>query len=241
MMIVAAFLIIYLYRTQIKKIRQKAGITQQLTELEMTALKSQMNPHFIYNALNSIQALVSSDKKQEAVFYIGTFSRLLRQVLEQSENNMISLEKELHTLQLYISLESLRLNMKPVYEIEIDGQIDVLSEKIPPLTLQPFVENSLWHGLSKKEGEKKIHISIKANEDWLTCIIEDNGIGRANAQVAKTQTAQHYQSKATEITIKRLLDSNQDKSVMPVVFKDLTNDKGESTGTQVILHIKRHN
>jgi LytS/YehU family sensor histidine kinase len=96
------------------------------------ALKSQMNPPFIYNALNIIQALVVNDKKEEAVFYIGIFSRLLRQGLKQSENNVISLEKELETLRHYISLESLRLNMQPKYDLKIDSRLDMASEKIPP-------------------------------------------------------------------------------------------------------------
>jgi LytS/YehU family sensor histidine kinase len=239
MLIAAAFIIIYLYRNQIKKIRQKASIRHKLTELEMIALKAQMNPHFIYNALNSIQALVASDKKDDAIFYIGTFSRLLRQVLEQSENNVISLQKELQTLELYISLETLRLNMKPVYEVQVDKSIDAASERIPPLILQPFVENSLWHGLSKKEGDKKINIHITAQGEWLTCTIKDNGIGREKAAAAKTLSAQQHQSKATEITIKRLIDFNQDTELLPVSFKDLIDNNGTATGTEVVIHIKR--
>ncbi len=235
----AASLIIVFFRNRVKKIEQKALINHQLIELEMTALKAQMNPHFIYNALNSIQALVMEGRKDESVYYIGTFSRLLRQVLENSERNVITLQKELQTLELYISLDALRLNMKPKYSLQIDQDLQTDSEKIPPLILQPFAENSLWHGLSKKEGEKKIDITISVDNDWLVCTIKDNGIGRARAAALKTENSVQYQSKAIAITTKRLTDFNEDKNRTPVIFEDMVTDDGSSAGTKVILYIKR--
>ncbi len=235
--LLSASLLITLYRNRIKKIRKEVLIKNQLNELEMTALKAQMNPHFIYNALNSIQALVVSDKKNEAIHYIGTFSRLLRQVLEQSENNVISLEKELQTLEFYISLESLRLNMQPEYELQVAEHIQTASEKIPPLILQPFVENALWHGLSRKEGSRKIVISIHADAKWLTCSIRDNGIGREKA--ATLRSSGIHQSRAIEISRKRLQDFNESNSTDPILFEDLLDDKGQPAGTKVTLHIRR--
>ncbi|MEO8768939.1 MAG: histidine kinase [Ferruginibacter sp.] len=237
----ASSMIISIYRNRIKKIRQEIFIKHQLTELEMTALKAQMNPHFIYNALNSIQALVTSDKKDEAVYYIGTFSRLLRQVLNQSENNVISLEKELHTLELYVGLESLRLNMKPTYEVHIEKGILTDDEKIPPLILQPFIENALWHGLSKKEGEKKITINITADKNWLTCTITDNGIGRKKSADLKKSTINQHNSKGIDITAKRLNDFNNDKNLPPIRIEDMHDEAGKPTGTKIILHIRRIN
>lgn len=237
----AAAIIIVIFRNHVKKIKNEVVIKNQLTELEMTALKAQMNPHFIYNALNSIQSLVVSEKKEEAIFYIGTFSRLLRQVLDQSENNLVTLEKELQTLDLYIGLESLRLNIKPTYNVRILNNIQTNDEKIPPLTLQPFIENSLWHGLSKKEGEKKITITIAANPLWLTCTMEDNGVGRKKAAALKKRNIVQHQSKAINITFKRLLDLNNDKNIIPVEIEDLYDDAGNATGTKITLHIKRQN
>ncbi|MBC7866959.1 MAG: histidine kinase [Gloeobacteraceae cyanobacterium ES-bin-316] len=235
----AASLIIFFFKSRVKKIQQQAFLNNQLVELEMTALKAQMNPHFIYNALNSIQALVGEERKEEAMHYIGTFSRLLRQVLENSERNVISLEKELQTLELYIALDALRLNMQAECSFQIEEDVLTATEKIPPLILQPFVENALWHGLSKKEGHKKISFGICIKEEWLVCNIEDNGIGRAKAAAIKTQNTQQYQSKAIDITTRRLTDFNDDKKIIPVIFEDLFLADGTAAGTKVTLYIKR--
>jgi hypothetical protein len=237
--ILASFIIISIFRTRIKKIRDDAFIQNQLKELEMKALKAQMNPHFIYNALNSIQALVASDKKEEGIHYIGSFSRLLWQVLDNSENNVISLDKELETLGLYIQLESLRLDMPLNYEKIIPENIVPEFERIPPLILQPFVENALWHGLSRKEGEKEIKITVSLNTAWLICDITDNGIGRHKAEIWKSDSSVLHQSKGIEITRKRLVDFNDDETVTPIEFTDLYDEGKKPTGTQVTVRIKR--
>jgi ligand-binding sensor domain-containing protein len=236
---IAALTIISIFRARVRKIRGDAFIENQLKELEMKALKAQMNPHFIYNALNSIQALVASDKKEEGIHYIGSFSRLLRQVLDNSENNVISLDKELETIGLYIQLESLRLDMQLHYKKIVPQNIVTEFEKIPPLILQPFVENALWHGLSRKEGDKEIKITISLNTDWLICDIADNGIGREKAEKWKSNSAAIHQSKGIDITRKRLIDFNEDGLVAPIEFLDLYDDKKNSAGTQVTVRIKR--
>lgn len=205
----------------------------------MKALKAQMNPHFIYNALNSIQALVANDKKNEGIHYIGSFSRLLRQVLDNSESNIISLDKELETIGLYIQLESLRLDMLLDYKKNIPENIVTDFEKIPPLILQPFVENALWHGLSRKEGEKEIIITVGLNADWLICDITDNGIGREKASELKNSPSAIHQSRGLDITRKRLIDFNDDELVAPIEFFDLYDDEKNPTGTRVTIRIKR--
>ncbi len=237
--LLASFIVVSVFRGRIKKVRADAQIQNQLKELEMKALKAQMNPHFIYNALNSIQALVANDKKTEGVYYIGSFSRLLRQVLDNSENNVISLDKELETVDLYIQLESLRLDMQLQYQKIIPEIIVTEFEKIPPLILQPFVENSLWHGLSRKEGEKKISISVSQDNDWLIFEITDNGIGRAQAGEWKSRSAIVNQSKGIDITYKRLIDFNDDNRYPPIAFVDLYDEQGKAAGTQAIVYIKR--
>jgi LytS/YehU family sensor histidine kinase len=237
--VMASCLIIGLFRFRIKKIEKDAFIENQLKELEMKALKAQMNPHFIYNALNSIQALVANDKKAEGVHYIGSFSRLLRQVLDNSENNIIGLDKELETLGLYIQLESLRLDMQLQYKKIIPENVVPEFEKIPPLILQPFVENALWHGLSRKEGEKEISISVSLEGNWLICDITDNGIGREKAQQWKNHSIAIHQSRGIDITRKRLIDYNEDNLVIPVEFFDLYSDEKKPAGTRVTVRIKR--
>ena len=234
-----AFFIIYIFRSRIKKIQDEASVQNQLRELELKALKAQMNPHFIYNALNSIQALVSGDKKSESIKYIGSFSRLLRQVLEYSDKNVITLEKELETLRLYIQLESLRLDMKLNYRETISDQVVTEYEKLPPLLLQPFIENALWHGLSRKEGDKQLELAIEIESDWLICKITDNGVGLQNAAEWNSKNLRIGQSMATSINYKRLLQFNRTENPLPLEYKELTNEMGIVTGTSVVLRIKR--
>jgi len=237
--LVIAFFIIYIFRSRIKKIQEEASVQNQLRELELKALKAQMNPHFIYNALNSIQALVSGDKKSESIKYIGSFSRLLRQVLEYSDKNVITLEKELETLRLYIQLESLRLDMKLNYREAISDQVVTEYEKLPPLLLQPFIENALWHGLSRKEGDKQLELAIEIESDWLICKITDNGVGLQNAAEWNSKNLRIGQSMATSINYKRLLQFNRTENPLPLEYKELVNELGIVTGTSVVLRIKR--
>ena len=235
----AQLLVVYLYRKSVKRVEQKAGIQQRMNELKMTALKAQMNPHFIYNALNSIQALVAQGKEDEAIHYIGSFSRLLRQVLEQAESNVISLKMELDILDRYIGLEKLRLSITFKYTIDIDEAVNISTEKIPPLTLQPFVENALWHGLNKKDGEKVLRIAITANESWLFITIHDNGIGRNTAKLSAIKQLDNTTSKGIAITQNRIADFNQTTEPLPVIIEDLLDENELASGTCIRLQLKR--
>lgn len=235
----AAFIIINIFKARVRRIRNDAFVENQLKEMEMKALKAQMNPHFVFNAINSIQALVANDRKMEGIHYIGSFSRLLRQVFENSEKNVISLDKELETVGLYIQLETLRLNMELNYSKNIRGDVVTEYEKIPPLILQPFVENALWHGLSSKEGRKEITIAVAVKDQWLLCDIIDNGIGRTKALELKEKSPEIHLSKAIEITRKRLIDFNGDATLSPVEFTDLFDIQNNPSGTKVTIRIKR--
>jgi len=235
----ASWLVIYIYRRRIKAVQQEVNVQNQLNELEIKALKAQMNPHFIYNALNSIQSLIVDEKKSEAINYVGTFSRLLRRVLEHTNSNVVTLEKELETLRLYIQLESLRLNMDLEYNLVIDEELMTENEKVPPLILQPFVENALWHGLSRKKGEKKLDVSVAQNQDYLVFVINDNGIGRSKAAAFKKESSSEiYASRGIEITIKRLIEFNRSKN-SPVEYHDLFDSNEDAAGTQVSIYIKK--
>lgn len=234
-----ASVIIYFYSRRIKAVREEAQLQNQLKELEMKALKAQMNPHFIYNALNSIQSLIVDERKTEAINYVGTFSRLLRQVLEHTDSNVVSLEKELQTLKLYVKLESLRLHIDLEYTISAHPEVMTEFEKVPPLVLQPFVENALWHGLSRKEGIKILDVFVSQTEEFLVCTIKDNGIGRAKAATfKKTSATEMYASRGIDITIKRLVEFNRTKD-SPAVYNDLFDSEGNPAGTEVNVYIKR--
>lgn len=232
-------LIVFIFRNRIKQLKIKSDMVNLVRELEMKAFKAQMNPHFIHNALNSIQSLIINQRSEEAGYYISKFAKLLRQVLENSDKNVISLDKELYSLQLYIDLEKLRMNVEVEYVEHIEETILTSEIKIPPLILQPFVENALWHGLSNKEGSKKISVTITQNENWITCEITDNGIGRIKARELYKKFPEGNLSKATNITRQRLIDFNQSTATEPITFIDLMNNDKPS-GTSVLILIRSY-
>jgi len=168
--------------------RQKeAEFNTEVSETEMKALRSQMNPHFIFNSLNSIGDYIAKNNVQEADRYLSKFAKLMRMILENSEQKDVPLTDDLKALELYMQLEALRMNNKFTYEIKVDDDIDQEATLIPPLILQPFVENSIWHGIAQKEGNGKIFIRIKKeNDGMINCIVEDDGIGRKQSAAIKT-------------------------------------------------------
>lgn len=206
--------------------------TTRMRELELTALRAQMNPHFIYNALNSIQALVLDDNTELASQYISKFGRLLRQVLHHSDRPAIPLAEELQALEGYLQLEQLRLHIDLHYRIRPDPTIHLDTEMVPPLILQPFAENALWHGLSRKAGEKRLDILLHTQGEWLVVEIGDNGIGR----VAAAMRRRHNDApRGMEITGRRIKQSHGTVETL-----DLYDATGAPQGTRVIVRIRRH-
>lgn len=167
-------------RQKIKAEQKEILLKAEISETELKALRAQMNPHFIFNALNSIADYINKNDARSADYYLGKFAKLMRGILENSEEKEIPLSEELKMLEFYMDLESLRFKNKFNYEIKIADDINPENTFIPPMILQPFVENSILHGLSKKENNGKITIHIDKIEDLLKCTIEDNGIGRKN-------------------------------------------------------------
>ncbi|MEO6539191.1 MAG: histidine kinase, partial [Ferruginibacter sp.] len=235
--LIASGIIFFMFRQRLKQLNIRTGLKNQLRELEMKALKAQMNPHFIHNALNSIQSLIINHRSEEAGYYVSKFARLLRQVFENSEKNLISLEKELDTLQLYVDLEMLRLNREVIYHIHIDEDLIVSEIKIPPLILQPFVENALWHGLNNKTGQKMLTASITEKDGYIVCEITDNGVGRKKAGEVSNNFPEGNLSMAVHTTRQRLLEFNQSPNVEPVSFIDLV-EGNVPAGTKVVIRIK---
>ena len=241
----AVLLFFKLRENRIKKeqIRQTA-INKQIAELRMTALQTQMNPHFIFNSLNSIQHLISIREKQEAINYLSKFSRLIRRILENSVMNSVSVNNELELLELYMQLEQLRFNNKFEYHITVDEKIDRENTGIPPLLIQPYVENAILHGLTNKDGKGHLSISVEKNDGLLVCKIEDDGIGRARAQEIEQKKIAKHKSMGMKVTsdristISALLDSK-----MEVAIEDLFEENGapgeerQSAGTRVTISI----
>lgn len=161
--------------------QNEAELKAAISDTEMKALRSQMNPHFIFNSLNSIGDYIAKHNTKVADEYLTKFAKLMRLILENSEQKEVPLSQDLKALELYMQLESLRMNNKFTYEVKVDDTIDAETTLVPPLILQPFVENSIWHGIAKKEGQGKIIISIKKEGDMINCMVEDDGIGRQGA------------------------------------------------------------
>ncbi len=177
---------------------------QQITDTEMKALRAQMNPHFIFNSLNSIGDFMMKNDMQKADEYLTKFAKLMRLILENSEQKEVSLTDDLKALELYMQLETLRMKNKFTYEIQVADDIDKDNTLIPPLILQPFVENSIWHGLTKKNSEGKIIIKIQSEGNMLICTVEDNGIGRGYTKAKEEVESTEKKSLGLKITHTRI-------------------------------------
>jgi tetratricopeptide (TPR) repeat protein len=174
-------LVFYKRRRDAEGLKKEAEFRARVSDTEMKALRSQMNPHFIFNSLNSISDYISRNDIPKANEYLVKFAGIMRMILEYSEQKEISLADDLKALELYIQLEALRLRNKFSYEICVGEGIDRENTLVPPMMLQPFVENSIWHGLARKEGEGKLSIHVYRQDEMIKYAVEDNGIGRAGA------------------------------------------------------------
>ena len=214
-------------------------ITYKIQSTEITALRAQMNPHFIFNCLNSIQLFTAQNDPDKASEYLTKFSRLIRLVLDNSKTDKISLTNELETLKLYIEMESMRFRGKVKHEINIADDVDVYFIQIPPLLIQPFVENAIWHGLMHKEEGGTIKITItQPKENILLVEVVDNGIGREKAMEYKSKSATKHKSYGMKITADRIELINQMyQTNTNIKVMDVKNDKNEVIGTKVIIEI----
>ena len=202
--------------------KHEAELNAEISDTEMKALRAQMNPHFIFNSLNSISDYIAKNNIRAADDYLTKFARLMRMILENSEKKEIALADDLKALELYMQLESLRLNNKFSYEIKTDSAIDKENTLVPPLLLQPFVENSIWHGIAKKEGQGKIVILISKENKMIHCTVEDDGVGRRAAGEIN-QLENTRKSLGMKITKSRIDILNRiKKSNASVFFSDLT-------------------
>jgi sensor histidine kinase YesM len=212
---------------------------RKVAELQMTALRLQMNPHFIFNSLNSIQHFIYNNNKAEAAAYLSKFSRLIREILEHDNDNTIIQAEEMKMLELYIQLEMLRFDHKFDYILDIDSKIDIENIEIPTMLIQPFVENAILHGLiPKKDGKGSIIISFKKEGQSIICIIEDNGIGREQAEAMKAGRIMNKTSlgiKVTKDRLSMLRHNTENEGYVEII--DLKDEKGNATGTRVEIRI----
>lgn len=217
-------IIFYLYKRKknAEQKRKEADFKAEVSDTEMKALRAQMNPHFIFNSLNSISDYISKNEHEEANQYLIKFSKLIRKTLEHSEKKLITITEDLQMLDLYLQLECKRLNGKFDFRIHVDEKIDQDNTLIPPLILQPFVENSIWHGMANKQGKGHIEISILREGDFLHCLIDDDGIGRKAS--SRLEEVNKNESMGMRITKTRIQMMNKlKKSKGTVELHDLTN------------------
>ena len=215
-----------------------ADINQQLAEVQLAALRSQMNPHFIFNALNSIKKFVIANEPENAEKYLGKFSKLIRSILDNSQRGMVTVEKELQLLKLYLDLEQLRFGNKLSYEIIVDENINALDMEIPSMIVQPFVENAMLHGIMHKEDGGKVLIQFVYHEEWLEITIEDNGVGRKRSAEYKSENGEAHHSVGIAIATKRLQALKKNEATPAgIQIVDVENESGEGTGTKVIISI----
>ena len=215
--------------------RKEVELKQQMAETETAILRLQMNPHFLFNSMNSINSYILKKDIDTASGYLNRFSRLMRMILDLAANPYVSVYEEAEMLELYINTEAMRFEEKFSHEIKVDDSIDPDDTILPTMILQPFVENAIWHGLSGKGSKGWVKVHFQQQDGNLVCSVEDNGIGR---QAAKSSAAgtQGHESKALGITAKRLglLEKETGKTARYEII-DLKNEKGEAVGTKVIL------
>ncbi|MFA5546628.1 MAG: two-component regulator propeller domain-containing protein [Sphaerochaetaceae bacterium] len=245
LLVLVVFIIYSLVFIRMRNIRRKhtnekkyLAFEKQMYQLEQKALQLQMNPHFLFNALNSIQSFVVNNDIDNAIHYLSKFSQLMRRTLSNSRESAITLREELQALRLYVEIESLRFHGKFSYSIELDPEIDDGFMEIPPMILQPYVENAILHGLmhSKEIGNLKIALSLQG--DSILCVIEDDGIGRTRAAEIRRESGIERKSQGMLITKERLDMLNQyTQDIYTVNVIDLVDDNGKPKGTRVEIRI----
>src|SRR5688572_28657234 len=222
-----------------KQEREKAKHEKELLEMEARALRAQMNPHFIFNSMNSIKALIQTDDKLKATDYLTTFSKLIRTLFNNADKKEISLYDEIETCKYYLQLESMRFDTKFSYSVNVDENIDLKSIQIPALIIQPFIENAIWHGIVPRNSGGHVALKVQKKNDCVEVVIDDDGIGRETSQKNKSSSGLTHQSKGVNLTHSRLeLNNLLQQRQAKLEILDKKDESGKATGTTVIIQIK---
>lgn len=238
---VILLIFILILRFRIRKIKyrekQKTELNKKIANIESQALRAQMNPHFIFNTLSSIQHYISNHDTESALKYLSKFAKLMRKIMENSKLQMITVAEEMYAIHLFLELEVMRFDKKFDYHITIDPNIDQNYDRIPSMLIQPFVENAIIHGLLPKQGLGKIFITLQKQSDTILCTIEDTGIGREDSKKFKKNSHQQHKSMGMSITQERLdilnasLSSNINSEIIDLY------ENGQAAGTKILLVI----
>lgn len=218
---------------------EKIALTSELRKSQLSTIVAQMNPHFIFNTLNTIQGLIYKNDKASSTKYIGKFSELVRDILKNSNQQEISLEEELYHLKTYLELEKMRFEDDLNITLNIDNQLDKSNIMLPPILIQPYIENAIFHGLFHKKGKKNLLIDFAKSSkvDYLQITIDDDGIGRILSQQLNSQRRKH-ESFAISAIEKRINLLNQSLTrKIEIVIIDKVDDANNPTGTRVTISI----
>lgn len=229
---------IHQIKAKANEVAEKLRLEKEVLEMEQKALRLQMNPHFIFNALNAIQDQIRAENNKGARHSLNKFSKLMRQILDSSRTDYISLELELNILDNYLNIEKLARNNSFEYTIDVNSEIDTEEEGIPPMMVQPFLENAIIHGVAGIESVGTINISFSTDKDFLWVKVEDNGVGIKKAKQLKSQKSQQHKSVALEVIQSRLQNLSNEEFSSCFSMEDKVNGDKVS-GTLVHLKIKR--
>lgn len=240
LLILAAIFLVFRFR--IRQLRKnqilQTAYNKKIAEVEMSALRAQMNPHFLFNCLNSIKFFIINNETDQASDYLTKFGRLIRLILSNSKTESISLKKELEALRLYVELESLRFDQQFEFDLKISPELQTDFIEVPPMIIQPFVENAIWHGLMhlKTKGWLQVRLSLEGED--LVCEIEDNGVGRTKAANLKSKSVSKEKSMGMDITRNRLMRIQTDIQIEDQLeIIDLKNEDETPKGTLVRFRI----
>lgn len=240
LLILGFFYLIWRYR--IGQIRHeealKTAFTKRIAKVEMAALRAQMNPHFVFNCLSSINRFILVNEPDEASAYLTKFSRLIRLILDNSRTDKVSLDRELEALRLYIDMEAMRFNDRFEYEIRVSPDVPAEHLELPPLLIQPFVENAIWHGLMHKKEKGKLSVRLSKDQQNLNVVVEDNGVGRQRALELKSKSATTQKSHGLQVTAERMeLIRELYGLSAETKIEDLYHADGSAAGTRVNISI----
>lgn len=237
-MLITGLLVNRRNRSLRKRLEEKNSFQKQFAVLEQQALQAQMNPHFIFNCLNSIQQYILTNDKEKANEYLTGFATLIRQTLDNSGKQSITVAEEIRYLSSYLEMEQMRFGDNFCYFIEISDSVAPDLVAIPALLLQPYVENALRHGIRyKQEGIGKVTIAFSVENEVLSCQVEDNGVGREKAAEFKSRQHIEYQSKGMSLTEKRIELLNKAGGKITVLIEDLKGADGHAKGTRVTVKL----
>jgi ligand-binding sensor domain-containing protein len=239
-LIFAAGIIFRLVRRRINVKSKEANMKKKIAETEMMALRAQMNPHFIFNSLSSIENFIMKNEKRLASDYLNKFSRLIRSILDSSRDELVPLRKDMEALKLYIELEQLRFNHKFSFNAHIDDALLNRDKMIPSLLIQPYIENAIVHGIAHSQKDNlQLLLKVSLHDNMIQYVIEDNGVGRVQSGLYNFKNKPKHISVGMKITEDRINNFNKNCIKNPVQVTDLYDANGEASGTRIMITIKR--